>query len=201
VPNLIRIFARVICISSATIFPLAAFALLAGCAANSQSNSADRKKAWVLVSDPAGAFCFSLPIYPTERVETNLSSDGVPILRHEFIIDPDPSLELGVIYNDYPASLSNLRMLGSRSFFDTMQAEALHILGNVRLIYARDGTFRSHPMRELCFDVPEKRLKYQTRIIVVGHRMYQLIVVSSFGVEAAPKADKLFNSFWILHDE
>jgi hypothetical protein len=195
-----KVSTRALFRSSPAVVLVAISALVAGCIKSSRSHPGDQQKAWVLVSDSAGGFSVLMPMYPQEAVKEHPSSNGPPVSSHEFIVDPDPSLELGVIYNDYSASLPNIHAVGSHWFFDTVQEGALQKLGGGDVIYARDGTFSSHPMREVCFEVRDKRLRYETRIIVVGHRMYQLIVVSSLDVDASSEVHALFSSFHLLYD-
>ena len=156
--------------------------------------------AWTLFTDYAGGFSVLMPMRPQESTIEQPSADGPPVKRHQFIVDPDPSIELGVIYNDFSLSLRNIQTVGSPSFFDIMQKAALKQSGG-RLIRATDGQFASHPMREIRFEVPEKKVLYQMRIIVVRHRMYQLMIVSSLNLDVSHEADTLFNSFRLLYDE
>jgi hypothetical protein len=193
-PNFLKIYAGMFLCS------VLVLVLFAGCVTSSQSGLKNQKDG-VLVSDSAGMFWISMPVYPRETLATNFSSGGIPIVRHDLIVDPDPSLELGIIYNDYPKALPNFQSLGSTSFFDTVQAGALQTVENARLIYSRSGTFHSHPMRDVCFEVPETMLKYHIRIIVVKPRMYQLIVVSALDVDASHEVDNLFSSFYLRHDQ
>ena len=163
--------------------------------------SADRKQsAWTLFTDGAGGFSVLMPMRPQETVKALPRASGPAIKSHQFIVDPDPSIELGVFYNDYPGSLPNIQILGSPSFFDTVQEGALKELGEAHLISAWDGAFASHPMREFRFEVPDKKLICRIRVIVVGHRMYQLLVASTVGVDVSHEVDTLFNSFQLLYD-
>jgi len=187
---------------SRRLFVLALVATMAGwltaCSTTAPPGANSLKSAWALFSDAAGGFSVLMPMAPHEAVQAYPSANGLVVKSHEFIVDPNPTVELGVIYNDFPESLPNIWVLGSPSFFDTVQETALKRLGDGRLIFARDGLFASHPMREFQFQVPDKKLVYQTRIIVVGHRMYQLIVVSSGEVDASHEVKTLFNSFHLL---
>jgi hypothetical protein len=140
-----------------------------------------------------------MPIRPQESIKEQLRTNGSPIKVHEFIVAPDDSIELGIVYNDFPRDLPNIASVGSTAFFDTLQTKALNQLGEGRLIYAVDGQFASHPMREIRLEVPERNLVYQTRIIVVGNRIYQLIVVSSTGVDVSQEVETLFNSFSLIY--
>jgi hypothetical protein len=174
---------------------------LSACSTSAPSGVNGPQSAWTLVTDAAGRFSVLLPSRPQESVKVHPSANGPAAESHEFIVDPDASIELGVIYNDFPESLPNIRAVGSPSFFDTVQESALKQLGAGRLIYATDGRFGAHPMRELRFELPDKKLMCQTRMIVVGHRMYQLIVVSAAGADVSRETDTLFNSFHFLYDD
>jgi hypothetical protein len=139
-----------------------------------------------------------MPSRPHESIERDPTSAGIPV--HEFVVHPDPSTELAVLYNDFPESVGNVQAIGSDSFFEGLQKAALKQLGEGRLTYAMNSKFASHPMRELRFEVPAKRLSCEMRIIVVGHRMYQLIVVSGTGVNESAELDTFFNSFHLRYD-
>jgi len=158
------------------------------------------QSAWTIFTDYAGGFSVLMPMRPQESTIEQPSTDGPPVKRHQFIVDPDPSIELGVIYNDFSISLPNIQTVGSPSFFDIIQEAVLKQLGG-RLIRASDGQFASYPMREIRFEVPEKKVLYQIRIIVVKHRMYQLMIASSLNLDVSHEADTLFNSFHLLYDE
>jgi hypothetical protein len=190
---------------SGRMLALVSVACLAGwisaCTRIAHHNTVSMQSAWTNISDAAGDFSVLMPMKPREVVKAHPSDGGPVIMSHEFIVDPDRTIELGVIYNDYPESLPYISALGSPWFFDTVQDEVLKRLGEGRLISSRNGVFASHPMREVRFQVPEKKLMYKTRMIVVGHRMYQLIVVSSEGVNASHEVDILFNSFLLLSGE
>src|SRR5258706_5201037 len=125
-----------------------------------------------MACDAASTFWVRMSIYPRAALATNFSSEALATVRHNLLVDPDPSLELGLVYNDFPSALSGFQSIGSTSFFDTIQADILKTLENVRLIHSKNATFHSHPMRDLCFEVPEKGLSYRIRIIVVKPRMY-----------------------------
>ena len=174
---------------------------LSACNTTARRNPDSKNSTCTLFTDAAGGFSVLMPMTPQETAPLTQNANGPTVNSHEFFVDPDPSIEMGVMYNDFPESLPNLSIIGSPSFFDTAQEAALKQLGAGRLISTRDGVFASHPMREIRFQVPDKSLIYQTRIYVAGHRMYQIIVVSSEGVDASHEVDTLFNSFKLLNDE
>ena len=68
--------------------------------------------AWTLFTDYAGGFSVLMPMRPQESTIEQPSADGPPVKRHQFIVDPDPSIELGVIYNDFSLSLRNIQTVG-----------------------------------------------------------------------------------------
>jgi hypothetical protein len=183
---------------------LAAAVVMACISACSTTTSQARNKSlnghWTHFNDTAGDFSVLMPMRPQEAIKVHSDAGGPAVEAHEFIVDPEPSMELGVIYNDFPESLSYIEQIGSPWFFDTIQDAAMKRLGTCRLIDTHDGKFTSHPMRDVRFEAVDKRLLCQTRIIVVGHRMYQLIVVSSAGVDVSRAADTFFSSSSLLHD-
>ena len=142
-----------------------------------------------------------MPLHPQESIKLHPSDDGPPVKSHEFIVSPNASIELGIIYSDFPESLPNVIIVGSRSSFDTLQQAALEELGGGRQIYSRDGEFSSHPMREFRFEVANKKIVYESRIIAAGHRMYRLIVVSSAEVDVSRDVETFFTSFHLLNSD
>jgi hypothetical protein len=149
--------------------------------------------------DAAGNFAVLMPKRPQESITVHTNANFQTSL-HEFIVDPSPSLELGVMYNDLPESLPYISGIGAPWFFDSVQEGVMKHFGESRLIDARDGKFGSHPMREIRFEALEKKVLYQMRIIAVQHRMYQLIAVSSVGLDVSHEVDAFFNSFSLIHD-
>ena len=176
-------------------------AWLSACSTSTPRGSTGQQTAWTFFTSYDGGFSVLMPMRPQESIKEHPETNGPPVKQHDFIVDPNDSIELGVIYNDYPESLPNIATVGSPSFFDTLQQAVLKQLGDGRLISSRDGQFASHPMREIRFDVPHKRLIYHTRIIVVGHRMYQLMVVSRMEVDVSREVQTLFNSFRLLYND
>jgi hypothetical protein len=177
---------------------LAAVALAAawmvGCSTTSLQHTDD---GWPHFRNDVGGFAVLMPTRPKESITLHTNA-GVTVASHEFVVDPSPSLELAVIYNDYPESLPYIWTIGSPQFFDAMQEAAMKNFDGSRLIDAYDGKFESHPMREIRIEASGKGILYQTRVIVVGHRMYQLIAVSSTGVDVSREVFAFFNSFSLL---
>jgi hypothetical protein len=154
-------------------------ACLSACQTLPQPTPIAQGGSWTLFTDTAGGFSVLMPIRPKEEVETQFTTNGPSVKVHEFVVDPSPSLELSVMYNDFPMSLSKIWAVGTPAWFDAVQEGAMKELGKSRLISASDGRYGSNPMRELRFELPNKKITCQMRFILVGLRMYQLIVVSS----------------------
>ena len=179
---------------------VALVAALAGwVSACSTPSNGTQQRAWSVFTDTAGGFSVLMPARARENVKWQPNSNGPPVQCHEFIVTPDASTELGIVYNDFSPALSNIRTIGSGSFFDAVQAAALKQAGDAQLIYARNGEFGSYPMREIRFEVPARAIVCEMRIIVAGHRMYQLMVLSSAGGDVSHDAEILFQSFHLLY--
>src|SRR5665213_3867715 len=76
---------------------------LTACGTTEPTHRDSPKSAWTLFTDYPGGFSVLMPMRPQESIKEQPTADGLPVVkRHEFIVNPDPSIELGVIYNDYP---------------------------------------------------------------------------------------------------
>lgn len=174
---------------------------LSGCRSLAPSHKINPRPASTLFSDAAGGFSVLMPMRPKEIIERQPGTNGPPVEIHEFTVNPRPSLELTVMYNDFPKSLPNVWAIGTPSWFNAVQEGAMKQLGESRLIYATESRFGSHPMREFRFEVLKTRATCQVRCILVGLRMYQLIVVWPVDIDASREAETFFNSFRLLYAE
>jgi len=55
-------------------------------------------------------------------------------------------------------------------------------------------------MRELRFEVPDRKLVCDMRVIVVSNRMYQLILASHAGRDTSRESETFFKSFHLRTD-
>jgi hypothetical protein len=155
---------------------------------------------WNLFTNVTRGFCVRMPKRPQEFADAH-PVDTVQVIKWlNFAVELSPSMALNVAYTDFPQPLSDFRAYGSPEYFDYIQKVALDGLGHIRLISTRDGFFESHPMREVRFEAQDEKMLYQTRFIMAGRRMYNLIVISPMGSDVSREVDTFFNSFHLLYD-
>jgi hypothetical protein len=151
------------------------------------------EKKWSLFQSGSGAFAVLMPGNPKETVTEEPRTNAAPIRLYHFAVDPDDSIEFEVDYNDYPKDLPFVHLVGTEWYFDQVQENVVRKFHG-RLISSNDLTFRDYPAREFKFEVAEKGLSYDMRLIVVRQRQYQLIIASDIGADVSKDKATFFNS-------
>lgn len=121
---------------------------------------------WLSFSDPAGAFTVELPVKPTTKSDTTVTTTGSNVSLTEYLIDFD-SIELVVMVADYSKSTGKL-----------------DIESGVRALAANGRALKSEkPVHLDGHDGRFARLTDQTgneftdQVFIIGRRLYQAITV------------------------
>jgi hypothetical protein len=168
--------------------------VIAGCDRAPSESSQNTKSEWSRFESAEGKFSVLLPGHPKENIINQPGIDKTTVVSHQFLVVQGNS-GFGVSYCDFPDDLPSINLIGSPSYFDTVQSELPKTLGGGTILDAKDSKFESKPMRDIRFENSDKTLLRDLRIIIVGHRQYQLTVVRKPEADASKDIKTFLSSF------
>lgn len=159
-----------------------------GC--GSKDSAADNADEWKRFTSDAGNFSALFPGTPREKivpVQTALGESEA----HNFVVEPDAQTAYGVNYNDYPAAVD---VNHPQKLFDQCQASIVGEKG--KIVVQQEMKVQNYPARELEFRAGgEANYSGRVRLILVGHRIYDLVAIFLTANPHASERQKFFDSF------
>ena len=142
--------------------------------------------AWVNYTSEAGRFSALLPQTPTDSVQTTTSEAG-PYTTHLFVAKSAKSVFL-IGWVDYDPNFSfNAQMELDANRDNFIKGTA------ARLTNSRNVTIDGYQSIE--FTAESDSAIFQSRVLIVGRRPYQIVVKMDKGVEDPDSVSRFFNSF------
>lgn len=161
---------------------------LSGC--GPKNSAADDTGQWKRFTSDTGKFSALFPGTPGEKivpVKTALGESEA----HSFLVQPDVETAYGINYNDYPAAVD---VDHPQKLFDQCQASIVGEKG--KIVVQQELKIQNYPARELEFQAGgEANYSGRVRLILVGHRIYDLVAIFLTANPHAPERQKFFDSF------
>ena len=148
---------------------------------------------WLRMESKGGRFAVSMPGRPTDSTKHVNASYG-PVEVHISAVSLGDTAFV-VMYSDYPSEY--LKAQDSKAILDDARDGAVaNTQGTLlsELLITRDG----NPGRDIKISVAEGKATSQDRLVLVGRRLYQLIVVTTVSRSNSPAIERFRDSFELL---
>jgi hypothetical protein len=150
----------------------------------------DTRLAWKTFTSKSGKFSALFPGTPKQSITPQPTVAG-KIDVHSFIVETDAVNAFGINYSDFPETL-NLSNPGA--LFDGAQTTTAGERGAI--VTQQTMKFKGYPAREFEFK-PGGKANYsgRVRLILVGRRIYSLVVIFLTANPHPEERTKFFESF------
>jgi hypothetical protein len=155
------------------------------------STACNRKPAyeWHTLKAPDGTFSVSLPGDAVEMDTPTKSVTGGSFISHSFNVRASKDAVYGCSWWEDP---SRPKDRTAEQILDTARDGGLSST-NAKLLSENRLTFQGHPARDIRA-IAGENASYDNRLVVVGNRLYTLMVIDASGKYDAESVRKFFSS-------